>query len=62
MIHKIGDIIKETNAFGDVKVVDIYKSTTKDLYMYQVEVTENLMVVFASDEDLEPYHYEPPLD
>jgi len=34
--YKIGDIIKDTDAFGTVKVSDVFKSTTTGQWCYNV--------------------------
>ncbi len=41
MKYKIGDVIKNTDAFGDVEVVDCFRSETTAQYCYCVKLLDS---------------------
>jgi hypothetical protein len=54
--YSIGDTITNTIAYGNVKVVDIFKSPTTGNFMYLVEEQKGGEKYAAQDHDLEQYN------
>lgn len=52
--HKIGDILKDTNAVGDCIISDILISPTTGRFAYLVDYND--ITGIYSEEDLEPYN------
>lgn len=53
--YKIGEIVKNTDAFGTVKVVDIFRSiTNNDWYIYRVETDDDFKSsILTTEEELD---------
>lgn len=54
--YKIGDEVKDTQAFGDVKIIDLFRSVTKpELFAYMVHDFESGAHTLCSEEELKQF-------
>lgn len=47
--YVIGEVVKDTDAFGDVVIEDILFSPTTSQYCYAVKVDNNIMLCFEGE-------------